>query len=163
VDLNEQADRLAVAAATEENVPKLTIIVWPDVKLLIKRKFESHLQELWEKSQHFAKFNHRLGKKINDLKWTKNREQERKIYQLICNCYMTNGKLHMLQKLSSPLCDYCGRLDSMTHRFMDCPRYRNYRLQLFQVLEKPIVAEEDILDYNTIVNAKSGPLLVLFC
>ena len=104
-----------------------------------------------------------MGKRINEIPWPKTREQESKIYQLICGCNMTNEKLHMINKLSSPECEYCGRVDTMNHRIEECPKYQKTRLEMTKIMGKLEIKEEDVLTYDIIWGKRTGPLLVCFC
>lgn len=139
---NEAADKLAKEAANRiENELEMNKLPQRDIKLSIKNSTKRKASELFNNNNKGLWFKS-IQRKFPNSPWFFHSPMKREEISLMCrlrfgHCRVAK-KLHQLKLIDSPKCNNCitNANETISHIFMECPKFVKERRNLFNRLRK---------------------------
>uniref|UniRef100_A0A3B5QKI5 Reverse transcriptase domain-containing protein n=1 Tax=Xiphophorus maculatus TaxID=8083 RepID=A0A3B5QKI5_XIPMA len=133
---NELADTFAKSASKRSEIELKVKYSKNEIKSISKIYYKKKWQEQWE-GEKKARFYYSIQKKVGECrKENRNKQEEDIISRLRFGHVGLNSTLKIINKHSTGLCNFCGKLETVIHIFMECNKYNLEREELVEELNR---------------------------
>ena len=130
---NEKADEIAKGALNRNTYNNIKLS-YEDYKHIMKNEIMKQWQEEWDQYNSYL---HDIKPKIGNWEssYRKDRREEVVMCRLRLGCVLIDNK-HIFDRSEPPICDLCNVRLNSRHMILSCPKYVNYRNNLFSYIRE---------------------------